>query len=159
MVGRHQLDPAPFVPPPAHSPHRIFCLQHVFCRGKPQGDDDLRANDLQLSLQIGRASGNFIGRGNAIPRRAAFHDVRDEDLLALQTHGGNPLIEQLARTTDKRPALQVLVLSRPFPDEDDLRIRIAFAEDRILTRLAKPALPAIVDFVVVEQSELRYLLG
>ena len=128
-------------------------MQHVLRRGPTERDDHLWPNDLDLPLQIRRASCNFIRRWLAVGWGAAFDDVRYVYLLAPQAHAGDHGVEQLPGAADERAALLILIFARAFADEEDLCVRIAFAEDRVRALLAEAAARAAGDFILVELVE------
>jgi len=56
-------------------------------------------------------------------------------------------VEQLPRWADKRPSSQILLVSRLFTDEDDLRVERPFAEHRLRRALMQIAARAMGRFV------------
>src|SRR5581483_7473505 len=87
--------------------------------------------------------------------------VADVDVRALQPHALlDDVGQELARATDERLALHVLVVPRPFTDEDQARARVPDAEHDLRAALAEPAQAAVADrpAQIVESggaSELR----
>src|SRR6185437_2462071 len=51
------------------------------------------------------------------------------DSLAIETHGRNHVVQQLAGTPDKRDALHIFIRTGTFADEQQLGVWIAIAED------------------------------
>lgn len=84
-------------------------------------DDDAGIQKLDLCIEERRAGRDFFRRGFAVFRRPAFHDIRDEDVVAAHGHGGQQLLEELTGPADKRPSLLVLVEPGTLPDEQDGR--------------------------------------
>ena len=62
-------------------------------------------------MHIIAAGDDLVRQRRPVIRRAALDDVGNEYLLALQAHGHNHLIEQVAGAADERPALLVFVLT------------------------------------------------
>ena len=59
-------------------------LQQRLRRARAEGHDHFRIDHIQLTQQKRRARFDFIGLGQSIFRRAAFHDVADVNVFALQ---------------------------------------------------------------------------
>ena len=114
-------------------------------REPSEGHDDRRIEHLELATQIRRAGRDLVGLRVAIVRRPAFDDVGDEHVLAPPADRGQQLHEQVAGTTDERPALAVLVEAGALADEDDLGLRVALAWDRPRARGVQPAVRADPD--------------
>src|SRR5439155_15572856 len=57
--------------------------------------------------------------------------VCDKDFVAREVHRGEHLCQQLSRAADERQALRVLVGARSLADHDEVRGRIAGAEDDV----------------------------
>ena len=57
------------------------------------------------------------------------------------------LAEQVPGGPDERPPLLVLALARPLADEDDLRVRVSLAGDRLRPPLREAAAITDADFV------------
>jgi len=69
-------------------------------------------------------------------------DVRHVGELAVDPCLLERLVEQAPGGPDERPAGQVLLIARLFPDQDDLRPGRAFAEDRLRGVLVQVAVGA-----------------
>src|SRR2546425_2787084 len=100
-----------------------------------QGHDDLRPQRREVSLEPDVAGGHLLRQRVTVLRRTVAHDVRDEDLAAVQADARQQLIQQLAGRADERAALDVLVVARGLPEEQDPGFRAALAWDG-LTRAA-----------------------
>ena len=105
--------------------------------------DDFGRDHIELADQIWRAGGDLILFGKAIFGRAAFDDVADVDVGALEAHGFDHLREKFAGAADEWLALFVFVAAGAFADEDELRFRIADTEDDVGAGLVKFAASAI----------------
>ena len=64
-----------------------------------------------------------------------------------------PLLK-LAGAADERQALRILVGARPFADTDELRLRIAGAEDEIRAAFAELAAPAALEQLLLAAQRL-----
>lgn len=84
-------------------------------------DDDAGIQKLDLCIEERRTRRDLFRRGFTIFRRPAFHDIRDEDVVAAHGHGGQQLLEKLAGPSDERPSLLVLVEPGALSDEQDCR--------------------------------------
>jgi hypothetical protein len=142
VEGGHELDAAPLAPLAAESAHGGIAAEHVLGGGEAEGDDDFGADELDLAHEIRRAGFDFIGRGGAIAGGAAFDDVGDVNLLALEAHGGDHLVEELASAADEWAAGLVLGLAGAFADEENRGIDIALAENGLGAGLGEAALGA-----------------
>ena len=71
--------------------------------------------------------------------RAAFQDVRNINIIPINTHGRKIFVQQLSGGTDKRCTGQVLFFSRGFSDEHELGIRISYAKNTIGSRFVQLA--------------------
>ena len=81
--------------------------------------DDLRMDQAQLLLEIGRACLRFGGLWVAIARWPALEDIGDEDVPARQADAAQQLVEQLSGRAHEGLALLVLVLARCLADDHD----------------------------------------
>ena len=105
-----------------------------------------RRHHLDLPVQEGRARRALLGRGRAIARRTALHDVRDVRVAApLAADRGEHVVEEAPGLSHERLALLVLVRARALADEKPRPGPRAHAEDRLLALLAKAARAAIGD--------------
>ena len=141
---------------PAQRGHRVVDAQQVLGRRRAQRHDDLRPDDANLPHQERRAGFALVALGRAVARRAALHDVGDVHLLALQSHGGDHVVEQLAGAPDERQPLLVFVSARAFADEHQLGMWIASAEDDLLApQLRQLATLAVGTDVVGDDLQKR----
>ncbi len=145
---------------PAQRGHRVVYAEQVLGCGRAQRHDDLRADDADLPHQEWRAGIALVAFGSAIARRPALHDVGDVDLLALEAHGGDHVVEQLSGAPDERQALLVFVSARPFADEHQLGVRISGAEDDLLaSQLGQLAALAVGADVVGDDLQQGSTIG
>ena len=72
---------------------------------RPQGDDDLRIQGFNLSLEVRQTVDDLIGSRFAVVRRAALEDVPDEHVFAFQPAGFDDLVEELACPADDLTAI------------------------------------------------------
>lgn len=83
----------------------------------------------ELAEQKGRAGGNFVIFREAIFGRAAFDDIADVNVGTPEAHRLDHLREEFASAAHEWFALNVFVATGALSDEDELRFRIADAED------------------------------
>ncbi len=103
-------------------------------REAPKSDNDFRIDGPNLTFQVTRAGFNLLGLRVAVARRAAFDDIRDIDLIPLHLDRGQQLLQEAARRADKRPALLVLVKTRPLSDKHQFGVRRSLAGHRKFAR-------------------------
>ena len=84
---------------------------------------------LKLFDQKRLTGGNFVGLRVAILRRPTFDDIGDINLFPPELDRLDDLVQQLPGLADERLALKVFVPSRGFADEDQLGLRVSYAED------------------------------
>jgi len=63
-----------------------------------------------------------------ILRRTTLDDVGDVDLVPLEVDGLKDLGQELSSSSNKWPSLNVLVISRTFPDDHQFRLLVPFSE-------------------------------
>jgi hypothetical protein len=98
-------------------------------REVPQGADDARLDQLHLAQEVLVAVLDLLGMGIAVAGRAALQRVADEDVAALQPDLLEQLVQQLAGLADERQPLLVLVAAGRLPDEHQVGVGVARAED------------------------------
>src|SRR5437660_774448 len=150
---RDDRDPArPFEPLAALLGDRELVSHERLRRGRTQREDDARADELDLLVQVRPAVAHLVRRWRAVrdavagvERRPALDRVADVDVLARQVDRGQHLVEQLAGAADERAPELVLGLARPFADDHQRRAGVALAVDAVAAGRADPALPALRD--------------
>ena len=108
------------------------------------------ADDVDLAEEEGRAGVALFGLGGAVAGGAAFDDVGDVDLFALETHGGDHVVEQLAGFADEGNALRVFVGAGAFTDEHKARVWGAVGEDELVAAGVEGAAGAVADIFADE---------
>src|SRR4029079_8903240 len=78
-------------------------------------------------------------------RRAAFHDVRDEDLVASPAERAQVLRQEVGGAADERPAQPILVEARALADEHDLGVGAPLPRDGVRASLVEAAAGAGAD--------------
>ncbi len=111
----------------------------------PKRTDISWANGRNLTLQKWKTGLYLLNLGITVPRRAAFHDVADINLAAIQPDGLNNFRQKLAGGTDKRFTLTILIIARAFSDKHQLRSGIAGSENDRSAALSQPAAAAITE--------------
>jgi hypothetical protein len=104
--------------------------------------DQGRVQDLELAPEVRRARRDLVRLRVAVVGRPAFHDVRDEDLVASPAERPEELRQQVAGAADERPAEAVLVEARALADEHDLGVGAPLPRHRVRPGLVEPAVPA-----------------
>ena len=87
------------------------------------------------------------GLRRAIARRTALDHIGDIDLLALETHGRNHVVEQLPGAAHKGQSLRVLVGSGPFAHKHQPRRWRAVGKDDRVAAFVQRAARAVADLV------------
>src|SRR6185436_763950 len=106
------------------------------CRGGAQADEDLRLHDRELRVEPGPAGRDLRPRRLGVdPPLAAclpfevLDDVRDVGARAVDACLLETLVEQPPRRPDEGMSFPVLPVAGLLPDEHQLRLRRALAED------------------------------
>ena len=95
-----------------------------------QAHDDLGLHQGHLLTQIPNAGILLFLRRVPVLRRAALDDIGDIAILAsIQIDDAKHLIQQFSRGAYERLTLQVLLLSRAFPDEHYICFPLSYTED------------------------------
>src|ERR1700722_3017531 len=100
--------------------------------GRSESDDHFGLDDLNLLKEKWLAGVGFDWLGDAVLWRAALHDVGDVDLFALQAHGVNHVVEQLAAAADEGQTLCVFIGAWAFADEHEARVGVSVTEDDLV---------------------------
>jgi hypothetical protein len=145
MVSGHQFSAAEIEPLTAELGDPVSGLQDGLGGSGAKADNDFGSDGVNLSRKKRRTLPHFVFLGLAIFRRAAFHDVADVDVFALQTHGFNHLGEQFSGAAYERKALHIFVVAGTLADENQFRFGVAVAKDDIVARGMKFASPAFAE--------------
>ena len=148
MIGNDQIGATAWMHASAQRSQRRFEPKQVQRRGSAQGNQYLGTNHIDLLKQEGRASVSLLRLGNAILRGPAFDDIRDINLFALQTHGGNHVVEQLAGAADEWKSLGIFVGAWPLAHKHQSSVRITIAKNDLVAASGKSAPGAIADLLV-----------
>ncbi len=97
--------------------------------GIAQSDDDFRVHKSNLGRKPLPACGHFFLCGNTVPRRPAFHHIRDVYLFSRNPYTFENFREKLAGWTDKGAPRLIFDLSRGFADEHEVGRSAAFPEN------------------------------
>jgi len=144
MVGGHQRRAAIRMPLAADSGDAGCPAQQPLDRGRPQRDDDLRPDDINLLVQIGKAGlhllrGGFAIAGSLAGRvRAALENIPDIDRLPGQPHCADDLGKQLTRPPNERLALGIFIGARRFADEHEPGVQGTHAKNHVPARRRQP---------------------
>ena len=97
-------------------------LHHCLGRERAQAANDLRLDDSELLSKKWIARGDFVRLRIAIVGRTALQHIADVDILTFDVDRFDDLGQQLARASDERQTLLVLIEARRFTDENQFRI-------------------------------------
>src|SRR5262245_10824242 len=133
MKRGNELDAAAEIEDVSAQPRdRRLDLEQRLRGERPERDDDLRLDRVDLPEKKGLAGRDFVRLRIAVARRTALDHVRDVDVGAREADGLDDLRQQLAGAPDERLALLVFIGTRRLADEHELGARIADAEDDLL---------------------------
>src|SRR5271167_1258392 len=125
-------------------------FQHAFletkhgarCR-RPQATNQAGLDRIKLTEQEGRTGVDFVLLGGAVARRAAFNDVADVHIFALDSYQFQHAVQEFTGAADKRQPLLVFIRARSLADEDQLGMRMALAKHDMLAPLGQLAALAV----------------
>src|SRR5258708_37337280 len=120
VVERHIGDATAHDKASVNARARALAWHEALERVPAQDQQHLRRHQLELALEIWRACFGFVGHRIPVHRRAALEHVGDVHVQPAETDPGQERVEQLARGTDERFALTVLVEARSFTDDQDV---------------------------------------
>lgn len=143
VKDRGDLDPVIFKPEAVLFGNFKIVVYHPRRRNPPQTDDDLRRDEPDLIFQITDAGVLFVRLRVAVVRGAAFDNVGDIDLRAVEPDGGEHRVEQLAGAADERLAERVFPFAGPFADKHQSGVPVADAENGLMAVFTEPAFPAL----------------
>ena len=131
MVGNDNLHAAPVMELAAQSSDRRGGIQE--CRGRDgaETDNELGANNLELSFEEWPTILCFLGRRIAISWRPTAQHVHDVHVFALHLARFDDFGQQLTSFANERFALAIFVRSRGFAEKHQACIRIADSEYRL----------------------------
>lgn len=115
--------------------------------GLAKGDNDFGADDVDLLEEEWDAGVGFVGLGGAVLRGPALDDIGDVDLFALEAHGGDHVVEELATPAYEGQALGVFVRAGALADEHELGVGVAVAEDELVAAFGELAARAVADLL------------
>ena len=142
MIGGHNAAAVP-VKPLAMLPGDAEVLPDQGHGGDAaQAHDNFGVYQGDLPVQPGAAGLLLHIQRVPVPGRAALDDVGNIHLLPVQVNHFQHIVQQFSRRTHKGDALQVLLLTGAFPDQHDLRLRIAHAENQVVPGFPQRAAPA-----------------
>src|SRR3979490_478039 len=96
MIERYIRDVAALHETSVNPGDRTLAGHQALERVASKDEDDLRLDQLQLTLGVGRASLGFVGHWVAVHRRAALEHVGDVHVRPAQTDACEKRVEQLA---------------------------------------------------------------
>ena len=131
VVGHDQRYAVVAQPLAAQARERNIGLEQTVGGVSPERDNELGANVFDLADQIRLALRHLLRLRVAVAGRSALQYVRDIDLLALEAHGEQHGVQQLAGAAHERLALPVFVRTRSFADKHPRCRRVADAENRL----------------------------
>ncbi len=102
-----------------------------------QADENFWTHQDKLIPQIADTGLLFLGLWVTVPGRAAFDDIGDIAVGAVNIDDGQHIIQQLSGRAYEGNALQILLFSRAFPHKQNVCISSANTEDHIVPGLAE----------------------
>src|SRR5262249_29578392 len=129
MISNDELRPARLMHAPAKRTQRSLAAQQIGRSRGTERNQHLRPNHVDLPEEELQTGIGLNRLRSPVTRRTAFDDVSDVDILALQSHRRDHVIEQLSRPAHERPPLRVLIRAWPLADKHQPRIRITLTEN------------------------------
>ena len=117
-------------------------------------ENHFRFYNFQLFPQIRFAAFYFLRLWVAVIRRTAFENITDKNFFTLELNRLQYLGQELTGAPDEGFSLFVLIRSRRFTHNNDIRFRIADAENEFFPRLPERTFHAGVDHSV-ERRKIR----
>src|SRR6266480_5731803 len=147
MEGRNQHGRAVRVHAPTQAADRLLRAEEALRGDAAEREDHLGLERAELRREHRGARRELLGLRISVAGWSAFDRIRDEHLVAREAHARRlqHLGEELARAADERKTLRVLVGARPLADHDELRPRMAGAEDDRGAPLTELALAAALE--------------
>src|SRR5215510_3174324 len=142
VIERHVGDVTPADETAVDARDRSLAGHQALQRVPSQDQHDLRIDQVELLLEIGRARLNLVRHRVAVHRRPALQHVGDVDVAATHADAGQQGVEQLARGANERLALPVLVEARSFADDHHIRWARPHTRHRLCARGMKAAVLA-----------------
>lgn len=121
-----------------------------------EADDCFWVDGIELPEQERRALRDLVFFRKTIFRWAAFHDVADVHVFALQTHRFNHLREKFSGAADEGKALHVFVVAGTFANENKLGFGIAVGENDVGPRFVKLAACAIAEIFANLEERIAF---
>jgi hypothetical protein len=134
VIGGHQFSAAKFEPLAAELRDAAVRRENGLRGGASEADDYFWRDGINLAQEEWRTLLDFVSFRRAIFRRAAFDDVADVNVLALQAHRFNHLRQKFSSAANEGKALHVFIVAGAFADENELGFGIAVAEDDFIPR-------------------------
>lgn len=144
MEGGHQGDSLEVVEPAAQVAERFWTVQQFLADERPHGADDCRGDGLDLPEQkrVACLNGRRIrgGFGKALGEQGEI------DLAAVQTDGGQHLVQQLAGCPAEGGGRGVILPAWPIADDHQADPGVALAENRAGAACMSGAALAVLQF-------------
>ena len=115
--------------PGAHNP--ALDAQYRARRGPAKANQVFRIGKLDLSLNEGQTYLGLLGRRGSVARRPPWNDIRDVDLLSIESDCVQHAIQQLPRSSDEWTPDAIFLLPRGLADEHDPGARDAVRERKL----------------------------
>src|SRR5215472_8608434 len=158
MIGGHEFAGAKVEPLAAKLRDSAIGFQERLGRDRSEANNDFGRDDVELAQKKGRAGADFVFFGRAILWRAAFDDVADVNVFALQAHGFDHLREKFSGATNKRESLGIFVGARTFSHENEFGFCVSVAEDNCVAMLVKLAARAFAKSWRIRKSVSSVIL-
>lgn len=120
----------------------LLCDLEIFAdelhsRDTAKTDNDLWLQELRLRTQPVDAGILFGLQRIAVMRRAAFYDIRYVAVMASEVDDAEHIVQKPSGRADKRLTPQILLFTRSFTNEQDLRIVRSDTKDDVRASLAQ----------------------
>jgi hypothetical protein len=145
VISGHQFSTAKFEPLAAELGNAACGFKEGLCGASAESNDHSRIDGIELAQQEWRTGSDFVFFRETVLRRAAFDDVADVNIFALQAHGFDHLREKFTGAADEGEALKIFIMAGAFADKDEFGFRTAVAEDNFVAGLVKFAAGAFAE--------------
>src|SRR5438445_2252743 len=124
-----------------------FAGEELVHRVPAESDHDLWLEERQVAFEPDVTGRDLLRERVAVLGRPVPHDVRDEDLAAVEADPAEELIEKLARGAHERATLDVLVVSGRLAEEEDPRLGAPLAGHGLASAPVERAGRAAADLI------------
>lgn len=145
VIGDHERDALIGMHRRAQGRQGSVCPQQGLRCDSSERQNYFRLQQRQLPVQIWFALLDFGGERVPIAGRAAFENVADKNILALELHGFENLVQQLPSATDEGFSLSVFFRTWGLTDENDIGSGISDTEDKVAAGFTERTIHAFMN--------------